>query len=320
MGRFSMVPIGRSKRHWLHIATLGLACCILALPAAACASNPAEVNRKPPQQGSAPGTGEQTQIKAPIRQIQNVAPGNPKAEANQTKGGDKKEIELGSWPDWAIVAFTLVLTVVGIQQYRLDSKLANEGAEAIALARQSADAATAAAQATLASVEAYRNAERAWIGPMGMTVGFSSGWLDGNPVREGFVFTIQLMNTGNTPDIHVQSRITHLIRDIGDEVVPAFDVVHDFNGSMSASAMKGLAFSPPIRMLHDADTNQFRERRVKVYAYCRVQYESSLSPGQPCVTEICLMGTYNGEVTDPASGMRHPNINWSPIGDQNRAT
>lgn len=224
------------------------------------------------------------------------------------------------WAAWA-AADAARAAKASVEDAREDATTQTDRFERqFSIAKQSADAAIAAAQATLASVQAYQNAERAWIGPMGMTVGFSSGSLDGNPVREGFIFTINLMNTGNTPAVRVQSRITHAIRNFGDEEVPTFDVAHDFNGSMSASAMKGLAFSPPIRMLNDTDTQLFIARRAKVYAYCLVQYESSLSPDQPRVTEICLVGKYNGEVTDPASGMRHPNIDWTPVGDQNRAT
>jgi hypothetical protein len=313
-----MVPTGRIASHWLPILAVGL----IATSGFGFALAADQVQHAPESQQPPKGEGQNS---PKLRSAPVSPPGNPvakpRAESHSDDTGKKAEgVEPGSWPDWVIVAFTFVLTIVGIQQYLLDKRIASDTVESINLAKKSAEAAELAARATMVSVESYKRAERAWIGPMGMTVGFSSGWLDGNPVREGFVFTIQLMNTGNTPAIYVQSRITHAVRDIGDEEVPVFEVAHDFNGSMSTSAMKGFAFSPPIRMLNDVETNQFRERRVKVYAYCRVHYENSLAPGQPCVTEICLMGKYNGEVTDPASGMRHPNINWSPIGEQNRAT
>jgi hypothetical protein len=59
-----------------------------------------------------------------------------------------KGIDWGTAPDWAIVAFTAMLTILGWLQFRLSDRNARETKAALAIAKTSADAAQVSAAAT----------------------------------------------------------------------------------------------------------------------------------------------------------------------------
>jgi hypothetical protein len=70
----------------------------------------------------------------------------PPAKAQQAKAKASDGVEWGSWPDWVIVGFTLVLTIVAILQHRLETKLGKDTGDALLVAKQSAEAALLSAR------------------------------------------------------------------------------------------------------------------------------------------------------------------------------
>lgn len=136
-----------------------------------------------------------------------VAPDQPKAaqkqqQANQGPGW-------GTWPDWVIVAFTAMLTLVAFLQHRLEKKLASDTADSIEIARRAAEASHKAAEAAAASVELAREAveidRKALVSSQGpwlalQRIEATSDLIWNNDAREGrlevgFIFS----NVGNSP-------------------------------------------------------------------------------------------------------------------------
>lgn len=64
-------------------------------------------------------------------------------DGKATQSGNR--VELGSWPDWVIVAFTAFLAWLSWRQHVLEKRLAADTGDSINIAKQSADAATQAA-------------------------------------------------------------------------------------------------------------------------------------------------------------------------------
>lgn len=85
--------------------------------------------------------------------------GSPTQAPNPTEHRNDADqpVGPGTWPDWAIVGFTLMLTLLGWLQYRLDRRTASETKDALKIARINADAATALAAAATESNKLTRD-------------------------------------------------------------------------------------------------------------------------------------------------------------------
>lgn len=148
-----------------------------------------------------------------------VSPEKPKAtekEAPATKPKGREGLPLGTFADWVIVIFTGALTWVAIKQHTLETKLANDTADALDVARKSAAAAAALARAA-------RDAQRPWVFISDVTQHTHRFRLDENRlVVERFV---ELKNSGVLPavDIHLQSMMTSAAEDFSKVLADFFD-------------------------------------------------------------------------------------------------
>lgn len=101
-------------------------------------------------------------------------------------------VELGSWPDWAVVGFTAFLAWLSWRQYRLEKKLAADTSESMNVAKESATAAKASAVALEGSLKLMASQLRAYV-----TV--SDGKLTVDHAKSPFTAHIIIENGGQTP-------------------------------------------------------------------------------------------------------------------------
>jgi len=138
------------------------------------------------------------------------APLQPQPAQHSDRIPDQGSIELGTWPDWAIVLFTAFLAWLSWRQYRLERRLAAETTDSIAIARKSATAAETAAAAAGSQIEIARKAyiaeNRPWLGVFSARAA-ALGLRKGSGAR--VELTLLVKNTGRTPahDVMVDARI-----------------------------------------------------------------------------------------------------------------
>lgn len=187
-----MVSIGRFNRHWLHVAALGLAA--LLLPVSFASAQP-KVDEAPKAQHATANHAESAEALAPARLAKDISPPKPEAKPDQsTTKNDKGNIELGSWPDWAIVAFTAFLAWLSWRQHELEKRLAADTADSLAIAKQSADAATALAGAAISM-------QRPWL-----SVEAECQYVRIEADRVCVGIQLFINNHGNSPAINITSR------------------------------------------------------------------------------------------------------------------
>lgn len=165
---------------------------------------------------------------------QTVAPATPPAPKKQeiaqhqeAKTGPAKEADgkpsfardplawLMAWvfdPDnfsnFLIMLFTLALTVVAVMQHRLEERLASDTSDSIAIAKQSADAATASVEV---SKETMRRQLRAYVS-------VELGALEKVVADERPVGSVLVTNSGRTPAYNVTTKIVVLKASPGETV------------------------------------------------------------------------------------------------------
>jgi hypothetical protein len=110
----------------------------------------------------------------------------------------------GTWPDWAIVGFTLMLTILGALQYRLDRRTARETKDALNIARDTAAAALASADIAGKSLVAE---QRPWIEiPNVEAIGPLTWAEEGEDrTRLACALSASLVNVGRTPALDIQT-------------------------------------------------------------------------------------------------------------------
>lgn len=146
--------------------------------------------------------GQQSPARQHLLSYQEAAVHQPVAESQPSNGpaGEAAEVGWGTWPDWAIVGFTLMLTLLGYVQYRLAVRTARDTAESIAIARQAAEASIVAAEAASAQIalarKAYLIENRPWVGVIGERIGDLIISEDGEARLDAF---LKLKNTGGSP-------------------------------------------------------------------------------------------------------------------------
>lgn len=138
----------------------------------------------------------------------------PSTLSSATRGGDNVGIELGSWPDWAIVVFTAVLAWLAWRQHVLERRLAADTSDSLEVARRSADAAKQAAEAAERSVQVAADTATKQLRPYVYIFGerVHPYAILGNPDRIGMAVadtapvTFSIKNFGQTPAKRVRLR------------------------------------------------------------------------------------------------------------------
>ena len=281
-------------RYGRYGAALGGLTAILLLGAAAPAptSSPSseKVQQAPKQQQSTANPASEGNAQAPSANVR-IAPRQPVPDSKPAKAQESQHgIELGSWPDWVIVAFTLVLTWVAILQHRLEARTARETGEALRIAKQSADAATQSALAT------HRLASqlRPWVAVKGITV-FNVAIPIGpqlppttaaltDPTRGPYI-GYDFINIGAGPALNARGTFSWAFR----EYPLTKKLPHTpFGVQASRSTMfPGMPFSKGLQMptaLSEEDLQALRDGTKAIYLYGLIQYEDSL--GAKCRTRF----------------------------------
>ncbi len=108
---------------------------------------------KPPEKPQAAARSDAPPAKA------GIAPEKPKPADKKPKADKPQEgqvLPLGTFADWVIVIFTGVLTWVAWRQHKLETTLAADTGESVALAKKSADAAASLAESAASSIALLR--------------------------------------------------------------------------------------------------------------------------------------------------------------------
>jgi hypothetical protein len=168
------------------------------------------------------------------------------------------------------------------------------------------------------SLDAYRSAERAWMGLGSIEHHPFAGILVAETVNAGIMFQFRFVNSRRTPAIKARcfSACKVLARD--DLSTPKF--IRSGDSQNFAVIPPGITVSSMPQGLNDIDTRNVKERKIRVLVYGVVEYEDALFPSIPRITECCVEVRYQGEAVDVRTGRRDDRYSFTPIGPQNRAT
>ena len=181
-------------RYMRHLAALGgLAAALLLAGGASLAQ---EIHKAPNKQQAAAHERAEPKSDANAPDVRIARRQEISAQKAASTQSSKDGVELGSWPDWVIVGFTLVLTLVAILQHRLESAMSRDTGDSIQIARDSANAAKRLASEIEAS---NRIALRAYISLQAAQV-LNIG--EGQKPK----FVGELKNFGRTPAKNVRAR------------------------------------------------------------------------------------------------------------------
>jgi hypothetical protein len=316
-----MVSTRRTASHWLLITAIGL---VLFTGAAAPLEKSPPGNPGAHRTDSAVKRDDQAdpqaeKAKRPLATVDT----KPKAPVDTQSGsGDsspKHEEERPKWTDKAqaissvvVMFFTLALTVVAFMQNRLEKKLAEDTAESIALAKQSADAATKAANAAVIHSEAAAQSNRAWmiVNELKTVAGHHEGRLS------AALLGIQWKNMGNTPSFRCCVGInTHWVKQPDNSIPTAVanDITENLNATIGPGAVVNTADVPiqPIEIAY------IESGVYKLYIGTFCTYTDFW--GNIRRTEAFYLMHIQGSM-DCGNGIQIPAFRMSAIGPQNTAT
>ena len=296
-----------SKRNGRYYAALGgLVAATLLVSAAP----------SPEQRDKAPETQQTAHKQAGAREQQPMAP-DPQITASEDVAQNKRadpdaqsKIEWGAWPDWVIVVFTAVLTVVTILQHRLEAKMARDTGDTIKTAKDSAEATKLMAQVQMAAM-------RAQVSPVDYQITQVSK--AGDPA-EAFLIRVGWLNSGATAAQNCVVQIAAEI--IGQEgEIPQFS---------SAEGAPGRATVPPQLPFHSdylhimpEDIERVIRSEERLILWSRCDYNDVFEPTRTRVSEVCVQMDFMGNVADLLDGAENGNryrFRWQPVGHQNYST
>jgi hypothetical protein len=244
----------------------------------------------------------------------------PTKEAREAEAKDREEkaSETG-WMIGATVAnsfFTVVLAFANLALWSETRRLRKLADQQAIDTGKSFDVASRSADAALASVRAYQNAERAWLGYVGVnSKRFESADPAGNVVR-GVWLEVQWINGGRTPAVKCSAAASADLREPAQDV-PVFNLPPGAPAVMTrlSTVAPGVGFTsiPYAFLAQEIDSLMNNQRRV--FLYSRVEYEDTFFAGTVRHTEVCLEVKFAAIRDD---GM--PIFNYSPVGPQNSAS
>ena len=205
-------------------------------------------------------------------------------------------------------SFTFALFLATWFLWRSTNKLWKAGEEEIAATRKLADAAMLSA-----------GSERAWMSFENLYPGFFSGKIDGQTVERELSFNVRWINCGRSPAIDVE---TVIVKEIGpfDQVMPPlFEPPERPNSAGRSPIGPGLPVHSSKLGIGDADTDDFNNRRTKIYVYSRVKYRDVFNSSIVRTSEVCLEVSFSGVKPHPTMGLQ-PNLLIISVGPQNSAT
>lgn len=316
-----MVFTSRTASHWLLITTIGLAFFTgAAAPLEKSPTgNPAAHRTESAVKRDDQATPQAEKAKPPLAAVDT----KPKAPVDTQSGSggnsSKHEEDRPKWTDKAqaissvvVMFFTLALTVVAFMQNRLETKLAEDTAQSIALAKQSADAATKAANAAVIHSEAAAQSNRAWmiVNELKTVTGHHEGKLS------AVFLGIQWKNMGNTPSFRCCVGInTHWVKQPDNSIPTAVpqDSTENLNATIGPGAIVNTADVP----IQPIEIGYIESGAYKLYVGTFCTYTDFW--GNNRRTEAFYLMHIQG-TADSGNGIQTPVFRMSAIGPQNTAT
>lgn len=222
---------------------------------------------------------------------------------------ESEEKILGFSPEWWTAIFTGVLSIftiilafstiglwiAGERQFRITTKIAARQAiqtrKSLALAAQSADAATKQAHISERAAHAQL---RAWVVFDQMeTLHLINGILGGHPVADGVGFRIIFRNRGKTPACNAGFRLAcELIYNNGNIInIREGESDQDIRRAVIGP---GIALGTAEVYLNDAQSQAFRDRQLRVRLACIVAYNDIIEPGETRRTKVVMIAVHHG--------------------------
>lgn len=226
------------------------------------------------------------------------------------QGNSDSRIDWGALPDWAIVAFTLVLTVVTVLQHRLDSKLAKEAGDTVQTAKDSAAATKLMAQVQMATMRAQMSPTEVQITQVSRA---------GDPA-EAFLLRVNWRNSAATA---AQNCIIRVAADFVsvDDPTPIFPVFPATAGA--AVVHPNIPIHTNYIHLAPADLARAAQGEFRLIVWSRCDYNDVFEPARQRATEMCVEMGFMGNVADlldPDENGGRYRFGWKPVGEQNYST
>jgi hypothetical protein len=229
-----------------------------------------------------------------------------------------------------LLVFAGQIIVFGLQARRLREtiekmdEIAKGGkADTQALLTATKDLAEASADHaghTRASVDAYRSAERAWLGAIIVDYQPYVGMVKNENVTNGLRFQIRFVNGGRTPATGVICYRDYKILPSTEQAIPTFGKIpEDASSNVNSVVIPNvLVYSGPV-FLNNAEAEAIRSGKSKLILWGLIEYYDTLFPGVMRETECCFEMRFQGEMENRDTGRRMEIFASAPIGPQNRA-
>jgi hypothetical protein len=220
----------------------------------------------------------------------------PETKASSEESPEKAGVEWGTWPDWVIVGFTAFLAFLSWRQHELEKRLAADTGDSLAIAKQSADAASMSAKAgqelalaARASADLAKRQLRAYVQILDATI---------TPLKAGepFCVVVTFRNSGATPAHDVVSCLSVQSRETG--AGPPDALPEEREGFSKAPLGPGEAKPMPLDL--PAPTQEFIDRfnrgEVTLYAHGEITYRDVFEE-----THYSRFRLYHDRTRGPAS-------------------
>ena len=183
------------------------------------------------------------------------------------------------------------------------------------------DASEKAALAAIETTEAYRRAERAWIGHLFVDYGeVGSGFIadTGETITNGFWFTVKWKNSGRTPALKTNAYIDFKVVSHDLKTPPTFKRT-TAPQIMDAPIAPNVTFSTFMKAISGEDWQDIKDRKSKLAIYSIVEYCDAFDEIEQHIAEYCAFGTYAGLKTNTQTGHSFHAMDFFQIGPQQKA-
>lgn len=169
------------------------------------------------------------------------------------------------------------------------------------------------------AADAYRQAERAWMGLVSISFLENTGELEGEQGK-CFSFAGRFVNSGRTPANNVRCFSEQRVFRKNDTVKLNFSVPYGPFLDRRGVIVPNTFMNSKSHYIDFSDTKAMMDGEILVILWCKVTYEDTLSAGIERVTETCFEITCNGRAVHNVTGQQTPNFTYSLVGPHNFAT
>lgn len=192
-----------------------------------------------------------------------------------------------------VALFTLLLVIFTALLWYSTDGLWREARSSSEVAKQAADAATKAADAASKNIEEFSLSERAWMSLVRMEGNPFQNAHDatGNNVGNGFIFTAQWINSGNTP----ARDVVMLCKSQETDLTGQYNDLDKFglNAKPEGVITPHTTVSCPM-IVFDKSINALIARKARLFIYIRVNYKDIYHPSIARYTDTLIEVKYGG--------------------------